>query len=387
MATDAITSFTIAIDEQALDDLRRRLVNIRWPEEAPAPLWQQGVPVSEMKRLCDYWLKHYDWRRCERMLNGFAQFRTAIDGVDIHFLHVRSPEPNALPMVMTHGWPGSVVEFHKVIGPLTNPTAHGGHANDAFDLIVPSLPGFGFSGNPNSTGWSVTKIAEAWLALVKRLGYTNFVAQGGDVGALVSTEMGKLAPPELKGIHINFAIAFPEESEMENLSEREKKAIADFKHMGEYGRGYSEIQRTKPQTLGYSLADSPVGQAAWIYEKFHAWSDCNGDPTSVFSFDEILDNIMLYWLPCHGASAARIYATRLPHDWRGNDNGGYTTQNVPLGVSVFPKEIFRPARRWMERKYGPLMYWNEVERGGHFAALEQPALFIDEIRACFRPLR
>ncbi len=386
-ASPSIQPFTISIEETILEDLRQRLAATRWPEDSPAPSWQQGVPVSEMKRLCDYWREQYDWRRCERALNGLGQFRTAIDGVDIHFIHVRSPEPNALPMVLTHGWPGSVIEFHKVIGPLTDPVAHGGHAKDAFDVIVPSLPGFGFSGNPNSTAWSVTKIAAAWVELIRRLGYTRFVAQGGDCGALVSTEIGKLAPPELKGIHLNFAIAFPEESEMESLSDRENQSLADFKHNGQFGRGYSEIQRTKPQTLGYGLADSPVGQAAWIYDKFHDWSDCNGDPTSVFSFDEILDNIMLYWLPCHGASAARLYATPLPRDWRGNDNAGFTTQKVPLGVSVFPKEIFRPARRWMERKYGPLMYWNELERGGHFAALEQPQLFIEELRACFRPLR
>ena len=342
------------------------------------------MPLRDIQSLCDYWANRYDWRRCEAMLNGFGQYRTTIDAVDIHFLHVRSVEANALPLLLTHGWPGSVIEFSKVVGPLTDPAAHGGDPSDAFDVIVPSLPGYGFSGKPTGADWSFKTIARAWIKLVRRLGYDRFAAQGGDWGAAITTELAILAPPELKAIHLTMAAAFPDPDEVASLTEREKKSLADLADNVRFGRGYSEQQRTKPQTLGYSLADSPAGQAAWIYDKFRDWSDCDGDPLNSYSPDDLLDNIMLYWLPNNGASAARLYAAEWPADWTG---GALPPLSVPVGFSIFPKEIYRPSRRWVERKYGPLMHWNELAHGGHFAALESPSSFVDEMRVCFRALR
>jgi pimeloyl-ACP methyl ester carboxylesterase len=383
---DAIEPFVLSIKEEVLLDLKRRLAMTRWPEDAPGPVWEQGVPLRDMQRLCDYWLNRYDWRRCERMLNDFGQFRTTIDGVGIHFLHVRSPEANALPLVLTHGWPGSVIEFSKVAGPLANPAAHGGDPADAFHVIAPSLPGYGFSDNPTSTDWSVKRVAKAWITLVRRLGYDRFVAQGGDWGAGVTTEISMLAPAELLAIHLNMAAAFPEPGEMNGLSDKEKRSLADLDLNVRQGRGYSEQQRTKPQTLGYALADSPIGQAAWIYDKFRDWSDCGGDPMNSYSADDILDNIMLYWLPNNGASSARMYATEWPTDWAPT-HSGFGRMSVPVGFSSFPKEIYRPARRWVEKKYGRLLHWNELEHGGHFAAFEVPASFVSEMRNCFRSVR
>jgi pimeloyl-ACP methyl ester carboxylesterase len=381
--TDLVRPFALSIDEETLIDLRRRLAMTRWPEASPVAGWQQGVPLTNMQRLCDHWANRYDWRRCETMLNGFGQFRTVIDGVGIHFLHKRSPQGSALPLLLTHGWPGSVIEFSKVIDALADPLRHGGDAIDAFDVIVPSLPGYGFSDNPPSIDWSHKKIATAWITLMRRLGYSRFVAQGGDWGAAVTTEIAIQAPPELAAIHLNMASASPEPNE--ELSASEKQSLADLMRQAQSGRGYSEQHRTKPQTLGYGLADSPAGQAAWIYDKFRDWSDCDGDPLNSFSADDILDNIMLYWLPNHGASSARLYATEWPKDWL--DPTIRVLLSVPLGYSSFPKEIFRPARRWIERKYGNLTYWNEMDRGGHFAAFECPEGFIGEMRRCFRAIR
>jgi len=379
--------FNLAIEEGVLTDLKQRLANVRWPEDAPAPVWQQGVPLSEMKRLCDYWLHHYDWRRCEKILNDFGQYRTPIDGVDIHFLHVRSPEPDALPIILTHGWPGSVIEFCKVIPALTNPVAHGGRPEDAFHVIVPSLPGYGFSGKPPSTDWSITKVADVWVKLVRQLGYKRFAAQGGDWGAGATTGIAALNPPELVGIHTNMAVAYPAPDAMDDLTETEKQSLAAVTRQMNEGAGYAAIHRTKPQTLGYSLADSPVGQAAWIYEKFRDWSDCNGDPLNSFTMDELLDNIMLYWLPSNGASSARMYAAGYPDDWTKTDRRGVPRHDYPIGVSVYPKELYRPSRRWAEQKYSRIVHWNELERGGHFAAFEVPDLFVAEMRASFRTLR
>ncbi len=384
MNAAAIKPFVLSISDEALVDLRRRLRATRWPEASPLEGWQQGVPLGDIQHLCDYWMNRYDWRRCERMLNGFGQYQTTIDGVEIHFLHVRSAETEALPLLMTHGWPGSVIEFSKVVRPLTDPAAFGGHPADAFHVIVPSLPGYGFSGKPAGADWSFKKIAKAWITLVRRLGYKSFAAQGGDWGAAVTTELAILAPPELKAIHLTMAAAFPEPGEMATLSDPEKKSLADLADHVRLGRGYSEQQRTKPQTLGYSLADSPAGQAAWIYDKFRDWSDCRGDPMNSYSPDDVLDNIMLYWLPNNGASSARLYAAEWPADWT---QGELAPLSVPVGFSIFPKEIYRPARRWVEKKYGPLLHWNELEQGGHFAALESPASFVEEMRACFRSLR
>jgi len=387
MTADTVEKFVLAVDEQELVDLKQRLRIARFPDEAPVNDWRQGVPVGEMKRLRDYWMNEYDWRRCERALNDVGQFKTVIDGVGIHFLHVRSPEPDALPLVLTHGWPGSVIEFLKVIGPLTNPTAHGGKASDAFHIVAPSLPGFGFSDSPPGPDWDPRPIAKIWHKLMKRLGYDRYVAQGGDWGSAVSVELGVLAPPELLGIHVNMMAVIPDADDLANLTEKEKGLLADQKNWHARGTGYSELQRTRPQTVGYALADSPLGQAAWIYEKFWDWSDCGDHPLNSFSMDEVLDNIMLYWLPNRGASSGRIYAATMGPDADGYYKGGFHPVALPTGVSVFPKEMSRASRRWVEKKFSNLIHWNELERGGHFAAFEQPGLFVDEVRACFRKLR
>lgn len=376
-----IEPFHLNIAEAELTDLRARLANARWPDQETVTDWSQGAPLAQVKALCAYWQTDYDWRRCETMLNGFGQHRTEIDGLNIHFLHIRSPEPDAVPMVMTHGWPGSVIEFYKVIGPLTDPVAHGGDATDAFHLVLPSLPGYGFSDKPLHTGHGVRWAAEAWVTLMKRLGYDRFVAQGGDWGSAVTTAIGALAPPECLAIHVNLPVAFPNPEEAADWTNEEAESAAAVAKFNQEETGYSTQQRTRPQTLGYGLADSPVGQAAWIYEKFHAWTDCDGDPETVLTRDEMLDNIMLYWLPGAGASSARLY-------WESMATG-FSPPPVPIpaGISLFPKEILRPSRRWADRVYKNIVYWGEVDRGGHFAAFEQPELFVDELRKCFRFLR
>ena len=375
-----IEPFTLAIEQAALDDLRRRLAATRWPEKETVVDWSQGAPLSHVRALCDYWAKDYDWRRCEAMLNGFGQFKTEIDGLEIHFIHKRSPNPNALPLLITHGWPGSVIEFHKVIGPLTDPVAHGGKAEDAFHVIAPSLPGYGFSGKPAVAGWGVPRIAKAWVALMKRLGYQRFVAQGGDWGSAVTSAIGALGAPEVAGVHLNMVIGFPGPEDMNDLTDQEKAALASFERYQTWGNGYSQQQATRPQTLGYGLADSPIGQAAWIYEKFFEWTDCDGDPRNALGLDEMLDNIMLYWLPDNGASSARLY-------WESFRNFPADPIDIPVACSIFPKEIFSCSRRWAERKYKNLIHWNELPKGGHFAAFEQPELFAQELRDGFRSLR
>ena len=374
-----IEPFHLAVPQSQLDDLHRRLDAVRWPEEQPVEDWSQGVPLAEIRALVDYWRNGYDWRRCEKMLNGFGQFRTRIDGLDIHFLHIRSPHADALPMLLTHGWPGSVIEFHKVIGPLTDPVAHGGRAEDAFHLIIPSLPGYGFSGKPSETGWGVERIARAWAELMNRLGYAHYVAQGGDWGATVTTMLGKVRPEGLAAIHLNMPIVTPEPP-YENLSDEEKAALAVSADYWMQEAGYAKQQSTRPQTLAYALTDSPVGQAAWIYEKLRAWSDCDGDLLSIFSRDEILDNIMHYWLPAAAASSARLY-------WESLDSFRTTRIEIPVGCSNFPKELMRAPRSWADRCYANIIHWNDLDRGGHFAAFEQPALFVDELRNCFTAIR
>ncbi|TNF05903.1 MAG: epoxide hydrolase [Sphingomonadales bacterium] len=383
MAADqAVSPFHLHVDEQALDDLRRRVRGTRWPERETVDDWSQGVPLDCARALCEYWEQSYDWRRCEAMLNAFGQFQTEIDGLGIHFLHIRSPEPNAFPLVMTHGWPGSVMEFQKVIGPLTDPVAYGGDAADAFHLVIPSLPGYGFSARPATTGWDVERIAKAWTELMRRLGYQAFGAQGGDWGSAVTTKLGQLAPAGLKAIHLNMPLAFPSPEDAESLSPGEREAAARLEAYNRDGAGYANLQATRPQTLGYSLADSPVGQAMWIYEKLQAWTDCGGDPETVLTKDEMLDNITLYWLTGTGASSARLY-------WESMDNSFFDTApiDVPTGCSMFPAEIFQPSRRIVERRYRNIIHWNELDRGGHFAAWEQPELFVTELRDCFCLIR
>lgn len=379
---ETIEPFTLRVPQSELDDLRARLGRTRWPEREPVADWSQGAPLGRVQALCEYWQHRYDWRRCEAMLNSFGSSRTTLDGLGIHFLHVRSPHADALPLAMTHGWPGSVVEFHKVVGPLTDPAAHGGEARDAFHLVMPSLPGFGFSDKPTATGWDLSRIARAWVMLMERLGYgERFGAQGGDWGAGVTADIGATRPAGCVGLHLNTAMFSAPEGEEDDPSPEAKSARAASKHYEEEESGYAVEQSTKPQTLGYSLCDSPAGQAAWIYEKFHGWTDNPGSPEDLFTQDEMLDNIMLYWLPNAAASSARIY-------WESFEDASIRTPiDLPVGVSVFPKDINRAPRKWAERVLRNLVHWREVERGGHFAAFEQPDLFVREVQECFRRMR
>jgi pimeloyl-ACP methyl ester carboxylesterase len=375
-----VRPFRIEIEEERLSDLRQRLHRTRWPEAETVDDWSQGIPLAYVQDLCRYWADEYDWRACEERLNGFPQFRTEIDGLGIHLMHVRSPHPGALPLLITHGWPGSVVEFHKVIRPLVDPTAHGGDAADAFHVVCPSLPGYGFSDKPERQGWGVERIARAWAQLMARLDYDRYGAQGGDWGATVTTSIGQQDAEHLAGIHITMPSVGPDRTTLGELTPREEAALAALAHYREWDSGYSKQQSTRPQTLGYALVDSPAGQCAWIVEKFWAWTDCDGHPENVLTRDELLDNVMLYWLTASGASSARLY-------WESFTRTNRDPVDVPTGCSIFPKEIFRPSRRWVERRFTDLRYWNELDRGGHFAALEQPASFVDEVRSFFRQVR
>ena len=375
-----IRPFVLNIEEERLVDLRQRLAATRWPDPESVDDWSQGAPLAKVQALVDYWRNKYDWRRCERELNSRDQFLTEIDGVDIHFLHVRSKHENAMPLLLTHGWPGSVVEFLKCVGPLVDPVAHGGSAQDAFHLVIPSLPGYGFSGKPRETGWNVRRISKAWDVLMHRLGYDRYVAQGGDWGAAVTTAMGMARFDGLAAIHLNMPIVLPDDPGSD-LSPGEQAMLDRMAFYQRWDSGYSTQQATRPQTLGYGLADSPAGQAAWVYEKFYAWTDCNGEPENALSYDDMLDNIMLYWLPNTGASSARLY-------WESFHGGfGAKELHLPTGCSVFPKDIYAAPRSWAERCMHDLIYWNELEKGGHFAAFEQPVQFVEEVRNCFRLVR
>jgi epoxide hydrolase len=378
-AADAITPLRLAVPDADLDDLRDRLRRTRWPERETVDDWSQGIPLAYVRELCAHWADGYDWRATEARLNGLGQFRTVIDGLGIHGLHVRSPHEGALPLVITHGWPGSVVEFLDVIGPLTDPVAHGGDATDAFHVVCPSLPGYGFSDRPSRPGWGVERIARAWAELMRRLGYVRYGAQGGDWGSMVTADLGRLDPDHVAGIHLNMVVARPSPDGGEP-TESELAALAAYDEHRSWGTGYSKQQSTRPQTLGYGLVDSPAAQCAWIVEKFWAWTDCDGHPENALTRDQMLDNVMLYWLPATGASSARLY-------WESFTTPGLHPVAVPTGCSVFPEEIIRPPRRWVESRFPDLRYWNEVERGGHFAAFEQPGLFVDEVRSFFRLVR
>ena len=377
---EGLKPFRIEIPESDLTDLRDRLRRTRWPDPEPVDDWSQGIPLAYVQELCRYWADHYDWRATEARLNELPQFRTDIDGLGVHFVHVRSPHAEALPLIMTHGWPGSIVEFVKVIGPLTDPKAHGGDAADAFHVVCPSLPGYGFSDKPTEPGWNTERIARGWAELMAKLGYDRYGAQGGDWGAAVTTNLGQQDVDHLAGIHINMAIVAPDRSTFAKLTEREQAALDSVAHYQEWDSGYSKQQSTRPQTVGYGLVDSPAGQCAWIMEKFWAWTDCDGHPENVLTRDELLDNVMMYWLPATGASSARLY-------WESFNIRNLDAVSAPAGVSVFPKEIFRSSRRWAEKRFTDLRYWNELDKGGHFAAFEQPASYVDEVRAFFRLVR
>jgi pimeloyl-ACP methyl ester carboxylesterase len=384
---DHVTEFRIEAPQAELDDLRARLEHARWPERETVDDWSQGVPLAYLRDLCRYWADGYDWRALERRLNALPQFRTVIDGLGIHFLHVRSPHAAALPLVITHGWPGSIVEFLEVIGPLTDPPAHGGDAADAFDVVCPSLPGYGFSDKPATSGWGVERIAAAWAALMARLGYERYGAQGSDWGTSISASLGKQDPEHVVGIHLTPPLAPPDPATLHDLTEHERAALASLEHSAAWDSGYSQEHATRPQTIGYALVDSPVALCAWVVEKFWAWTDCDGDLESVLSRDQLLDNLMLYWLPRTGASSARLYwqSMREVNEWI---SGAVTdTVAVPAGCSIFPKELQRPSRRWAEKRFVDIRYWNEPDRGGHFAAFEQPELYVQEVRNCFQLLR
>ena len=385
MSDTAIHPFHLAIADAALADLQARLALTRWPDAETVADTSQGPQLAKLRALVARWQDGYDWRRCEALLNGFNQYHTEIDGVAIHFLHVRSPEPDAMPLLLTHGWPGSILEFRDVIGPLTDPVAHGGKAADAFHLVMPSLPGFGFSGKPTGTGWNVNRIADAWIALMDRLGYDRFAAQGGDWGGAVTTAIGYKAPPGLACIHLNMLMFQPTDQERAEATPHEQAMLDDARRYDQQFSGYFKVQATRPQSVGFALADSPVGLAAWIYALFQDVSDSGGDVESVFALDAIIDDIMLYWLPNTGASSARLYWETM----QAMRHGGMPTapMTTPAGISMFPGEQVRVSQRWAERRFAQLVHFNELDRGGHFAAMEQPALFVEEVRATLRKVR
>ena len=395
MTQTEIRPFHIEIPQEELDDLRRRIAATRWPTRELVADRSQGVQLATNQELARYWTNGYDWRRCEARLNALPQFTTEIDGVNVHFIHVKSPHDNALPLIMTHGWPGSVVELLETVGPLTDPTAHGGRAEDAFDVVLPSIPGYGFSGEPTELGWYPGRIAPAWAELMHRLGYTRYVAQGGDVGAAVTDTMGRQAPEGLIGIHTNLlapALGNAEALSGSPPSDEERAALDALATVRATGFGYFLEQATRPQTIGYALLDSPVSLAAWMldhdtdsYEKItRAFVD--GEPSGNLTRDHILDNITVYWLTGTGASAAREY-------WESGQAPSLAARqtpppvSLPVGFGTFAGEIYRAPRSWVEKAYPNLIYFNEVDKGGHFAAWEEPELFSEELRAAFRSLR
>lgn len=377
-----LRDFRVEIPEAALDDLRERLRRVRWPSEVPRSGWDRGVPPEYLRGVVDHWLHGYDWRAQEAKLNAFPQFTTRIDGQTVHVLHARSPEPDALALIMTHGWPGSVVEFLDIIGPLTDPRAWGGDPRDAFHLVAPSVPGFGFSTPLDQPGWNHDRIARAWAELMARLGYDRYGAQGGDTGSVVSPALGRVDPEHVVGVHINGGLSYPagEPEDFENLTAAEQARLAAAERLRETGTGYADLQSTRPQTIAYALTDSPVGQLAWIIDKFHEWTDPAHElPDQAVSLDHILTNVTLYWLTGTGASSAQLY-----YENRVAGPGAVGPSGVPTGVAVFPTD---PAiRRILERSH-TIVHWYEFDRGGHFAALEAPDLLVGDIRAFFRRFR
>jgi epoxide hydrolase len=372
-----IQPFRIEIPQADLDDLRDRLARTRWPDQIPGVGWDYGIPLEYVRDLAEYWRTSYDWRVHEARLNAFDQFTTTIDGQRIHFLHVRSAESGALPLIITHGWPGSVVEFMNVIGPLTDPAAHGGDPADAFHLVVPSIPGYGFSGPTRDRGWDVRRIARAWASLMERLGYQRYGAQGGDWGSSISRELGLIAPGHLVGVHLNMLFPYVLD-EPADLTEQERGRLEALRRFRSTGSGYFAIQSTRPQTLAYGLTDSPAGQLAWITEKFGEWTD-GGLPDEAVDRDQLLTNVTLYWLTGTAGSSARLYyETARSRAW-----GPPAVSAVPTGVAVFPREIAPPIRRFAELSDN-IVHWSEFDRGGHFAAMEVPDLLVGDVRAFFR---
>lgn len=383
--TDVVEPYPIVVPDDDLRDLLGRLAATRWPDRETVPDTGQGPQLDRLRALCDHWATGYDWRRTERDINNFGSSRTVLDGIDVHFLHVRSAEPGAVPLLLCHGWPGSILEFRHMIGPLTDPVAHGGDARDAFHLVIPSMPGFGFSGKPTTTGWNISRVADAWITLMQRLGYDSWFAQGGDWGAAVVEQITRKAPEKCRGAHFNLPLVFPTPSEMSEATGEEQQMMAQAQRYRSELDGYAREQATRPQTIGYALADSPAGLAAWIYTLFQDVTDSDGNPEQVIDRDEILDDIMLYWLPNAAASSARLYW----EDRQSNagNTGAWQPNPVPAGFSVFPGEAVQASRRWIERRYETVLHYAQLDRGGHFAALEQPGILADEIRTTFRSVR
>jgi epoxide hydrolase len=377
-----INPYRTDIPQSALDDLRERLGRTRWPDELPGAGWNLGVPLDYLRGLAEYWATTYDWRVQERALNEFAQFTTVIDDQNVHFLHVRSPEPGALPLLITHGWPGSIAEFLDIIDPLVDPAAHGSDPGDAFHVIAPSIPGFGFSGPTHETGWDTARVARAWVTLMSRLGYERYGAQGGDTGAIVSPELGRIDSDHVVGVHVNGLVTFPsgQPDELKNLSDADQKRLELMQRWQSELSGYAILQSTRPQTLAYALTDSPVGQLAWIVEKFKDWTDPAAElPEDAVDRDRLLTDVSIYWLTATAGSSARLY-------YEGAKSWGQTSEpsGVPTGVAVFPMDVtIRPIA---ERAHN-IVRWTEFERGGHFAAMEAPDLLVADVREFFRPLR
>lgn len=380
-----IEPFRIAVPDSVLTDLRERLARTRFPDEIPNSGWGYGANLAAVRELVTYWRDAYDWRKAESALNGFAQFKAKVGGLDIHLIHEKGVGPKPMPLVITHGWPGSVTEFTKIIGPLTDPARHGGDPADAFDVVCPSMPGYGFSGHPTEPGMDPERIASLWVELMKGLGYERFGAQGGDWGAMVTTYLGYRHAAHLLGIHLNMVIAFPPNAEnpIEGATEEEIPALIEMGQFLKEGTGYQQIQGTKPQTLSYALNDSPAGLAAWILEKFHAWSDCDGDVFKRFTKDELLTNIMFYWATETANSSVRLYCETMR---AGKFPPSGFRVDVPTGCALFAKEIVRPPRAWVEKMYN-VKQWSRFASGGHFAAMEEPKALVDDIRSFFRPLR
>ena len=392
---ESIRPFQINVPQAQLDDLRKRIADTRWPDKETVDDSSQGIQLARVQDLVRYWGTDYNWRKAEAQLNALPEFVTTIDGVEIQFIHVRSRHPNALPVILTHGWPGSTFEFIKAIGPLTDPTAYGGRAEDAFDVVIPSIPGYGFSGKPVDRGWGPDRTARAWDVLMKRLGYSNYVSQGGDHGSVISDALARQAPKGLLGIHLNMPATIPAnlvkpinsgDPAPAGLSKPEAEAFQSLSTFFGRNAAYGALMVTRPQTIGYSLSDSPAGLAAWMYEKFGQWSDSDGVPERVLSRDEMLNDITLYWLTNTGASSSRFY-------WE-NNNNNFSAEaqktkeiKVPVAISVFPKEIYRAPESWSKQAYPTLSYYHQVDKGGHFAAWEQPQLFAEELRSAFKSLR
>ncbi|MEU6576896.1 epoxide hydrolase family protein [Streptomyces sp. NPDC046805] len=390
---ESIRPFRIAIPQSALDDLHERLDRTRWPDELPGAGWAYGVPTGYLRELADHWRHAYDWRAAEARLNAWPQFTTTIAGENVHFAHVRSPEPDATPLIITHGWPGSFVEFLDVVGPLTDPAAHGGDPADAFHVVVPSIPGFGLSGPTTQPGWEAGRVADAWAELMRRLGYERFGAQGGDWGAAISRELGRAYPDRVIGVHLNLlpgaqALTEPTAEELADLGPEEReRTLASARRWAQWsseGAGYAALQSTRPQTLAYALTDSPVGQLAWIAEKFREWTDSEEVPEEAVDRDRMLTNVMLYWLTGTAGSAARIYYERAHATGRAHEPAVPST--APTALAVFPADPQIPLRHKADRTEN-LVRWTEFDRGGHFAAMEEPDLLVDDVRAFFRQLR